>query len=404
MERARNGPLDGVRVVDLSQMISGPLCGRMLADLGADVVKVEQPAGDRTRTVPPLVDGISPYFAQANAGKRTVCLDLKADGGAATLRRLIASADVLVENFRSGVLARLGLDPAELRIAYPRLVICSITGWGQRGPWAQRRSYAPLAHAEVGALERTMRRRGRARPESEVNQYADVHTALLAANAVLAALVERHVTGAGQHVDVCLAEAATYTDEWVATDLQPPVEEFAGFDTWNHYTYPLGDGSFVAILGNPVNLFEHFVAKLAGPEELARLTADPRLTSRAARAEHVDVVIDALDRVTRRFADHAALEAALDDTMMAAPVRSLDELAHTEWAAQRSLLREVAPGLPVPDAPWRSDTSTVGARPHVGHLGEDNRDALRAWGFTEDELDDLTSTSALVEPGRSDAR
>src|SRR4051812_43911601 len=136
-------PLHGIRVLDLSRVVSGPLCGRILADLGADVVKVEPPELDRTRTVPPFIDGLSPYFAQLNAGKRNVGIDLKTPGAADLIRRLAAVCDVFVENFRPGVLARYGLDADRLLTINPRLVYCSLTGWGQDGPWRDRRAYSP---------------------------------------------------------------------------------------------------------------------------------------------------------------------------------------------------------------------------------------------------------------------
>ena len=214
-------PLQGIRVLDLSRVVSGPLCGRILADLGADVVKVEPPELDRTRTVPPFIDGISPYFAQLNAGKRNVGIDLKAPGAPDLVRQLAAVCDVFVENFRPGVLARYGLDADRLLTINPRLVYCSLTGWGQDGPWRDRRAYAPLMHAETGMVEMAARVRGR-RPESEVNQHGDVYPGILAANAVLAALLQRERTGRGQHLDVAMAQAMVYANEWSAVNMQPP--------------------------------------------------------------------------------------------------------------------------------------------------------------------------------------
>ena len=140
--------------------------------------------------MPPIVEGISPYFAQMNAGKRNVCLDLKAPGAVDVIERLVDRADVLLENFRPGVMDRLGLGAETLLARNPRLVYCSISGWGQDGPWRDRRAYAPLLHAEVGTLEFAARVRGRA-PEQEVHIHGDVYPALVAANAVLAALLQR---------------------------------------------------------------------------------------------------------------------------------------------------------------------------------------------------------------------
>jgi crotonobetainyl-CoA:carnitine CoA-transferase CaiB-like acyl-CoA transferase len=383
-------PLTGTRVLDLSRMVSGPLCGRILADLGAEVVKVEPPDGDRTRTVPPFVDGVSPYFAQMNAGKRNVCVDLKAPGGAEVVARLAAHADVLVENFRPGVLARHGLDAPSLTARNPRLVYCSVTGWGQDGPGSERRAFAPLVHAEIGTLELAARLRGR-RPEPEVHQHGDVYPAVLAANAVLAALLERAQTGRGQHVDVAMGEAAFYVDEWAAVGLQPPVDEFAGFDTWNQFTYELGDGSSVALVGDPVASFPRWVTILGGDESLLD---DARFATAEARVAHVGELNDAIEELTRRFADFAALEAAVDEPwFLVGQVRSAADFAASAWARARGLTVEVAPGLAIPAAPWRSDTGRIGEPAHVAALGADNDEVLAEAGYDAEEV------AALVQAG-----
>ena len=391
----RRRPLAGIRVLDLSRVISGPVCGRILADLGAEVVKIEPPGGDVTRLVPPHVDGFSTYFAQANAGKRNVSIDLTAAGGAALVARLATEADVLIENFRAGVLGRHGLDAETLTGANPRLVYCSVTGWGQHGPWKHRRSYAPLAHAEVGNLELTARRRGGRRPEPETNQHADVYTALMAANAVLAALVQRGVTGHGQHLDVTLGQAALYANEWTAAELQPAIDRFGGFDTWNHRAYRLGDGAYVVMLGNPVDAAERWADLLGGDAAVEALHADPRLATRQARAAHLEAVVAFIDGLTAAYPDFQALEAAAGTGVMAAPVRSVAELAVTEWAEVRGVFAEVHPGVRVPSAPWQSDGADIGAVPLLSALGADNREVLADWGIDPEEIEELIASRVL---------
>jgi CoA:oxalate CoA-transferase len=389
-------PLSGVRVVDLSRMVSGPLCGRILADLGADVVKVESPEGDRTRTVPPFVDGVSPYFAQMNAAKRSVCVDLKAPGAAEVLARLAARADVFIENFRPGVLDRYGLDAPTLTAQNPRLVYCSVTGWGQAGVGSDRRAFAPLVHAEIGTLEFAARHHAR-QPEPEVHQHGDVYPAILAANAVLAALLQRTSTGRGQHLDVAMGEAAFYVNEWAAVSLQPPVEEYAGFDTWNQYTYRLGDGSYVALVGNPVTAFPMWLSGLGGD---AAVLDDPRFADVESRAAHVTELNAAIERMTQRFDDFATLDAAVDEPwMLMAPVRSTSEFARSEWATARGLTVEVAPGLPVPTAPWRSDAGPVGQPTTVSALGADNDAVLAELGYGAEEIDELRRLGVLCDVG-----
>jgi CoA:oxalate CoA-transferase len=387
-----SGPLTGLRVLDLSRMVSGPLCGRMLVDLGADVVKIEPPDRDRTSTVPPFVGGVSPYYAQMNAGKRNVCLDLKAPGGSEVVARLAVNADVFLENFRPGVLARYGLDAHALLGANRRLVYCSVTGWGQSGPWRDRRAFAPLVHADIGTLELAARRRDR-RPEPEVNQHGDVYPAVVATSAVLAALLQRVTTGRGQHLDVAMGQAAFYVNEWAATDLQPPVDDFAGFDTWNQYTYRLGDGSYVALVGNPVNLFPRWVRGFGGDETLL---TDARFVTPAARAAHISEMNEVVDALTGRFADFSALEAAVDDPwMLMAQVRSTAQFATTDWATERRLTTDVAPGLPVPAAPWQSSETTIGYPTTVSALGADNRAVLMEAGYSDGEVDELARAGVL---------
>jgi crotonobetainyl-CoA:carnitine CoA-transferase CaiB-like acyl-CoA transferase len=380
-----------MRVIDLSRVVSGPLCGRMLADLGAEVVKIEPPEGDITRQVPPFVNGVSAYYAQANAGKLNVSVDLKAPGGPGIIARLAAGADVLIENFRPGVLARFGLDAPTLLAANPRLVYCSVTGWGQDGPWRDQRAFAPVVHAAAGMLELTARHRGR-RPEHEVNQHADVYTAVIAATAVLAALLQRAATGQGQHLDVAMGQASVYVNEWAATGLQPPAGDYGNFDAWNHFTFPLGDGSYVALLGNPADLFPVWVGCLGGDEDLL---ADPRFADREARAANVAEMVSVVDALTRQFGDFPALEAVLGPWMLAAPVRSVAELAGTPWASHRGLTAEVVPGLPVPAAAWQASGSRIGVRPVVSALGADNSGVLSDAGYASGDIDALHAAGTL---------
>ena len=326
-------------------------------------------------------------------------MDLKAEGGPDLIRRLAADSDVLIENFRPGVMPKFGLGAGDLESINPRLVYCSVTGWGQRGPWAERRAYAPLAHAEVGTIELAARRRGRARPEADVNQHADVYAAFTATNAVLAALFQRSATGCGQHLDVCLGDAAVYANEWAATEMQPPVETFGPFDSWHHYTYRLGDGSYVALLGNPADLFERWVEILADTATLDSLRSDPRFASRDARAAHMSEVVAALDTITRRFEDVAAFERALDDPYaLWAPVRSVEDLANTDWARDRQLFTQVSPSISVPTAAWQSDSAAIGVSTHVGKLGQDNDRVLSDWGLGRDEIDGLETRGVIRRP------
>ena len=397
-------PLAGVQVLDLSRVVSGPLCGRLLADLGADVIKVEPPEGDVTRTAQPLVGGVSPYFAQMNAGKRAIMIDLKNPEGAAIVERLAARADVLLENFRPGVLDRLGLDPQRLRERNPGLIVCSVTGWGQTGPWRDRRAYAPMVHAQAGVMEMAARLRGRP-AEQETQIHGDVYAAVFAACSVLAALYKRGRTGQGEALDVAMAHALLYANEWAGVELQRPTTEElrarpgeyaeldrGGFDIWLHPVFLLGDGSQVALLGRAVTqlpgILETLDAALASLQDSRLHQGSPAQRDTFARG------VIAAELV--RLADFAALSAAFAcSRVMFAEVRSFADLAATEWAAERRLIAEAAPGLPLPRGPWRSDRCDPSLAGPPPRQGEHSAAILAELGCTDTEIDQLRASGAV---------
>ena len=199
--------LGGVRIVDLTTTIAGPHCARMLADLGARVVKIESPEGDLMRSRPPLRNGASSAFGQLNAGKESVVLDLKRPEAVEILKRLVGGADVLVENYRPGVMRRLGLDWDTLRHVRPDLIYCAISGYGQTGPSAGQPAYAPVIHAASGYDVRTVRPGRRAKPDACGVFIADVLSGTYAFGAIMAALYHRSATGRGQMIDVSMLES-----------------------------------------------------------------------------------------------------------------------------------------------------------------------------------------------------
>ncbi|HTH06448.1 MAG TPA: CoA transferase, partial [Ilumatobacteraceae bacterium] len=190
-------PLEGVRVLDLTRVLAGPHAARMLCDLGAEVIKVEPPEGDITRTTYPRINSISGYFAQQNGGKRCISIDLDHQAGRDLLMRLADVSDVLVENFRPGVMDRLGMGPDVLRARNPRLIFASVSGYGQTGPWVHRRAYAPVVGAESG-FTKAQGDAGRGHYANDPHSHADVYTSLETCTAILAALVQRERTGRGQ--------------------------------------------------------------------------------------------------------------------------------------------------------------------------------------------------------------
>lgn len=355
-------------MLDLSEVVAGPVVGRMLADLGADVVKIERPAGDTTRIVAPEVDGQSVYFTQLNAGKRNICIDLRHPEAAALVARLADVVDVFLENFRPGVLDKRDLGAAALRARNPRLIYCSISGWGQSGPWSQRRAYAPLIHAETGLLELSARLRRRA-PEQEVHVHADLNTGFFACSAILAALYQRAITGDGQHLDVAMAEVAAYTDDWAAADCAGAGDD-RFFDIWNHPVVALADGSYATLVGNRSRMFERFIDTMGGDSRA--VCADARLADVDTRDANRALVDERLQEQAATIADFADLEARFERAgLMTAPLRSVPELATTPWAVDRNTFTEVEPGVRVPAAPWRSDGAAIGVRGTAARRGAD---------------------------------
>jgi CoA:oxalate CoA-transferase len=370
-------PLEGIRVLDFSQVVSGPICGRMLADLGADVVKLEPPEGDIIRFLRPQVGEVpvSVYFTWVNAGKRSVSVDLRTGRGVELARQLAESSDVVLENFRPGALEKYGLDADALLARTPKLVYCSINGWGYDNSWSQRRAYAAMVQAEVGRVELDARLRN-APPEQSPHVDGDITPGLLAVSGIVAALFQRERTGRGQHLDVSMAEALVYTDEWTSTDL-------AGYDgpripdTWNYPIFSVGDGTQVAFMGDPHSRL---------PEIAAALTDAP-VSYTDSRDEALQILADLCAQVP----DFPTLEARFETFgFLVAEVRTVQDLAETPWAHEREVFAEVEPGARVAASPFRSDGATIGVRAPAPRFGEHTRAVLaERCGVTAEELDRL---------------
>jgi crotonobetainyl-CoA:carnitine CoA-transferase CaiB-like acyl-CoA transferase len=388
-------PLEGISVLDLSQVVSGPICGRMLADLGADVVKLEPPGGDVIRFLHPKVgdDPVSVYFTWVNAGKRSVSLDLKSERGVALARELALSSDVVLENFRPGALEQFGLDHASLLGEKPSLIYCSINGWGGDNSWSQRRAYAAMVQAEVGRVELDARLRN-APPEQSPHVDGDITPGLLAVTAIVSALFHRERTGEGQHLDVSMAEALVYTDEWTSTDL-------AGYtgpripDTWNYPIFRVADGTDVAFMGDPTGRLV----------EIAAAISDDPVEPTHDREQAWAILRELVARVP----DFPTLEARFElFGFLVSEVRTVQQLAETPWAEERGVFVEVEPGARVAGAPFHSDRVTVGVRGPAPRFAKDTRAVLaERLGLTDDELaaleaDGVIHTSGDVDTAKPD--
>lgn len=374
--RADTRALAGLKVLDFSIMMAGPYCARLLADLGADVVKVEPPEGDDMRVRQPLrsaPDGSrhSSYFGQLNAGKRSIALDLKTAAGLATARALALQADVLLENFRPGVMDRLGLGADALRAANPRLVYASISGYGQRGPHAGRAAYAMIVQAASG-YERTLARwaGGGRRPAPTATFVADVLGGLNAFAAINAALVQRARTGSGQVVDVALMDGMLNLLVYELQEAQFPVP--VARPTYGPVSANDGD-----VLIAPITQ-RNFDA-LAAVTALPALRSDPRFATVATRGAHWDAMMSEVEGWTRSRTVAEVL-AALDDAGV--PCARYADPAETladEQAQARGLYSPVADAagsfLGV-NAPWQLSAggSAIGDRvPDVDEHGDEVR-------------------------------
>ena len=394
-------PLTGIRVLDFTRVLAGPHAMRMLSDLGADVVKLEPPSGDLTRFTAPKVNGLATYFVQQNAGKRNISIDLSTAAGAALAAEIAERCDVVVENYRPGVMDRLGLGHATLRARQPRLVYASITGYGSTGPWTKRRAYAPVVGAEAGITKAQGDARGGIYA-NDVFSHADVYTALEAATAIVAALYRRELTGEGCWIDVSMAQTMLYVNEHLHDQLYDGDVDGGGirsFAPGDHLVVSTANGDVVAISGHPAErgTFELFVAAF-GLDELA---ASPRFADVATRMENFAELRGHIARVAATFTDAGALEDRLGQFGLAAgKLRAARELAESAWAEDRRAIASVSDrrdgSIRIPNPPWRFDDVPGEITGEPRYRGEDNRAVLsELLGYDDTAIDELEATGVL---------
>jgi CoA:oxalate CoA-transferase len=378
-------PLDGVRVLDLSRVVSGPFATRMLADLGADVVKIEPPDGDVTRAWGRQRAGLSGFYTQQNAGKRNVCVDLKAPGARDLLLSLARVADVVVENYRPGVMARLGLAYDDINTVNPAVVMLSISGFGQASGWAGRAAFAPIIHAESGLLARQAGFDD-AVPTDPMLSIADTNASLHGLVAVLAALRLRDRTGTGQHIDLAMLHTMVVTDDYAhhALDAEP-VRRLGG------WVWPTGYGH-VLVSGDLRS--QWFQLSRAGMVADG-LGADAGIEEKAATRRML------LERWFASFERREDLVAELDRANVAwADIRPAEDVFDTEVADQLGLAASIdgRDGRPrrVVQSPYRFSAATSGVSGPAPWQGEHNVEVLDHWlGLDETEVARLTVDGVL---------
>jgi crotonobetainyl-CoA:carnitine CoA-transferase CaiB-like acyl-CoA transferase len=370
-------PLQGLRVVELARILAGPWAGQTLADLGAEVVKVEAPEGDDTRRWgPPFIDHdgatAAAYFHSTNRGKRSVVADLRSAEGQATVRRLAAGADVLIENFKVGGLAKYGLDYAALSALNPRLIYCSITGFGQTGPYAHRAGYDFVIQGMAGLMSITGAPEGQ--PQKVGVAVTDIFTGVYATTAILAALHQRGQTGRGQHIDMALLDVAVAITANQALNLlstgaapgrmgnaHPNLAPYAVFDC--------ADGWIILATGNDAQFRR--LCTLLGLEDLG---GHPDYASNADRLANRAALTEAIGGATRTWAKAELLAACEAQGVPAGPINDLAEVFADPQVIHRGM-RIDAGGVPGVRSPFTfsdADLAMGGASPR---LGRDQADA-----------------------------
>jgi CoA:oxalate CoA-transferase len=379
-------PLAHLKVLDFSRVLAGPFAGRMLADLGADVVKVEPPDGDLTRLWGRVVAGIPGYYHQQNAGKRNICIDLRAVGAKDLVFELVRQADILIENYRADVMPRLGLGYDVLHEINPRLIMLSVSGFGQGGPESHRPAYAPIVHAEAGLMDRQSRRSDLPLRDLPLS-VADTNASLHGLVGLLAAVIHRETTGVGQHIDIAMIDATLATDDQLHYDLEGS-EETGPLrnDTWETGAGPIlvsADFRHVwRMLTTRLGVEDHTTKEM----ELAT-----KIRLRRERVAEFLAELTSWDRVEEAMA-----------TMNIAwgQVRNAATMREQPTVAARGAIVEIddrAGGTrPIPQSPYRFSTATSGVRGPAPYRGEHNREVLREWvNKSATEVDELVDAGIL---------
>jgi crotonobetainyl-CoA:carnitine CoA-transferase CaiB-like acyl-CoA transferase len=351
----------------------------MLADMGAEVIKIETDGGETMRSRPPLRNGCSSAFGQLNVGKKSVVLDLKSEDGREMVRRLAATSDILVENFRPGVMRRLRLDYDSLRSVNPRLIYCSISGYGQSGPSAELPAYAPVIHAASGYdMAHLAYQPGRSRPDYCGIYHADVVTGTYGFGAIASALYQRTVTGVGQHIDVSMLESML---SLTLTELQnaqfavkpPPRPMFGPTETGNGY---------VMITVASEKTFQALMGVIGRAEWIS----DPRFATYAARRENWAEVMDGVEAWSRQLSTDACLAALGAAGVPASAYRTVSEALADPQLVHRQALSEVRDeggSFRVLNLPFRMTGADTTPGRTIAVLGEHTRELREAVGLAD---------------------
>ena len=338
------GPLDGIRVIDLSRILAGPTATQLLGDFGADIIKIERPGrGDDTRAWgPPYVTGgdgeestESAYYLSANRNKKSVAVDISTTNGQQTIRRLVATADVLIENFKPGGLKKYGLSYDDLKTAFPQLVYCSISGFGQTGPNAHKPGYDILAQGYGGIMSQT------GMPDSEPTRVgvgiADVMTGMYASNAILAALRHKEQSGEGQHIDVALVDCqiawlVNAGTNYLMSGKDQPRLGNQHPNIVPYQVFAVSDGHVIVAVGNDEQ-YQRFCELIEHPD----LATDERFVTNRSRLEHRDTLVDILADILSQWSREDLIQGMETLKIPVGPIHSVSEVFATDQVAARDM-------------------------------------------------------------------
>ncbi len=392
-EDSLTGCFAGLRVLDFSTTIAGPHCGRMLADMGAEVIKIETSEGETMRTRPPLRNRCSTVFGQLNVGKKSLVLDLKSNEGAEAVRRLVATADILVENFRPGVMRRLKMDYEQLRPLNPKLIYCSISGYGQTGPSAELPAYAPVIHAASGYdMAHLAYQPGRERPDYCGIYHADVFTGTYAFGAIASALYQRTHTQAGQHIDVSMLESML-----TLTLNEVQWSQFAVAPTSRPMFGPIATSDSYVMLAIASEKTFQGLMKVIGHGEWV---SDPRFAAYGDRRDNWSELMDGVEAWSRTVTTEQCLAALAKEGVPSSAYRTVAQALADPQIAHRRALAQVEDGggtFRMMNLPFRMSGARVTAGKKVSTLGEHTRALLQEIGLSDEQIAAFSARPLVAE-------
>lgn len=373
-----NHPLDGLKVVELARILAGPWAGQTLSDLGAKVIKVESLEGDDTRQWgPPFVtngdDKSASYFHSCNRGKKSICVDFKSNDGQKTIKKLISEADILIENFKVGGLLKYGLDFNSLSKINPKLIYCSITGFGQTGPYSHRAGYDYIIQGMSGLMSITGEPDGQ--PQKMGVAVTDILTGLYGVTAVLSAIIQRDKTGRGQHIDLALLDVATSVTanqamNYLTTGTVPKRMGNGHQNLAPYQVFDCNDGHIIIATGNDAQ-YQRLCAVL----ELDEMASNKLFLKNADRLENRVALIEILNTETKKRTKESLLESCESQGIPAGPINDLSEVFEDPQVIFRGLVKEID-NIPTVASPFNFSDSSMNITNLSPKLGEHTDEIL----------------------------